>query len=291
VTIAGAHGITDIHADAYHADPCETPSLSASIAHILCTASPAHARAAHPKLNPDLQREHKDAFDLGNVVHELVLDQDTTLKVLDYPDWRTKAAQEDRDECRENGWIPLLSKDYERVEQMFDAVRRQLADLNVVPSLFTDGQPERTLMWEEPGGVMCRARLDWLRDDLAAVDDLKTTSRSANPEAYSRALFGVGGDVQAAFYIRGVQELTGETPEFRWVVVETSAPFALSVVAPAPDVLELGHRKVGHAIRLWRDCLASGMWPGYPDRVCWANAPDYEVARWMDREALIEEAA
>jgi len=40
-----AQGIFEYTADVYHADPCPKPSLSASIAHILCSQSPAHARA------------------------------------------------------------------------------------------------------------------------------------------------------------------------------------------------------------------------------------------------------
>jgi len=172
---------------------------------------------------------------------------------------------------------------------MVAAVGEQLATHAADPPLFKDGKPERTLVWEEPGGVVCRSRLDWLRDDHTAIDDLKTTSRSANPEAYSRNLFGFGRDVQAAFYIRGVQELTGETPEFRWAVVETSPPYALSVVAPGPDILAIGRKKVEYAIDLWRRCLSTDRWPGYPIDVCYAELPPYEEARWLEKE--VREAA
>ena len=44
---------TDISAEAYHADPAPEPSLSSSVAKILVNLSPAHARIAHPRLNPD----------------------------------------------------------------------------------------------------------------------------------------------------------------------------------------------------------------------------------------------
>jgi hypothetical protein len=284
-------GIHTLHADAYHADAvAEQPSLSASIAHRICSQSPAHARAAHPRLNPSLIREESDRFDLGNVAHAILLEGQAAVEVIDAPDWRTKDARERRDAARAVGKVPLLAHVLVEVDAMVAAVAEQLANHAAQPPLFTDGKAEQTLIWEEPGGVVCRARLDWLRDDRATIDDLKTTSRSASPEAYSRNLFGVGGDVQAAFYARGVQELTGETPEFRWATVETSAPYALAVIAPGPDVLALGHSKVEHAIRVWRECLATDIWPGYPQQICWANAPDYEVARWLDRVAL-EEAA
>jgi hypothetical protein len=282
-------GILDLRSDDYHADPCDTPSLSASIATILCTRSPAHARAAHPKLNPDRVREEKGAFDIGTAAHAILLEGYDAVEVVDADDWRTKAAKAARDAARAEGKIPLLAKVRDDVLAMVAAVRAQLVDHLADPPLFSDGKPEQTLVWEEPGGVTCRARLDWLRDDRATIDDLKTTSRSASPEAYSRALFNVGGDVQAAFYIRGVQELTGETPEFRWVVVETQPPFALSVIAPGPDVLTIGRKKVEYALDVWRRCFASGEWPAYPPMVAYAELPPYEEARWLEKE--LREAA
>jgi hypothetical protein len=179
----------------------------------------------------------------------------------------------------------MLVAQWDECRAMCDALRAQLAAHDADPPLFTDGAAEQTLVWDEDG-VVCRARPDWVRTDCRALDDLKTTSKSADPERYARALFSVGGDVQAAFYMRGVHKLTGKIPDFRWVTVETAAPYALSVIAPAPDVLELGHRKVEHAIAVWRQCLTSGEWPGYPTRICYANLPPWEEAKWLEREAL-----
>jgi hypothetical protein len=282
-------GISTIPADEYQADPCERPSLSASIAHLLCTRSPAHARAAHPKLNPDLRRAEKEHYDVGTAAHAMLLEGRDAVVVVDAPNWRTKAAQDERDAARAAGQVPLLLHVLEEVEAMVAAAREQLAAHRAQPPLFSEGKPEQTLVWEEPGGVLCRARLDWLRDDGRTVDDLKTTSRSANPESYSRTLFGVGGDVQAAFYVRGVERLTGIVPEFRWCVVETAPPYALSVVSPAPDMLLLGADKVEYAIKAWQHCLERDEWPAYPTEVCYAQAPPWEETRWLEKD--LREAA
>lgn len=284
-------GILTVTAGSYHDDQLdERPSLSASIAHLLCTASPAHARAAHPRLNRTYRREEKKKFDVGIAAHAMLLEGRDIVTVVDAANWTTKAAREARDDARAQGRIPLLPHEFGDVELMVLAVREQLTQHHADPPLFTAGLPEQTLVWEEDG-VVCRARVDWLRDDHRTCDDLKTTTRSANPESWSRTLFSIGCDVQAAFYLRGVRALTGATPEFRWCVAESAAPYALSVVSPAPDVLELAHRKVGYAIRLWRDCLTTEQWPGYPTDTCYANVPPYEEARWLERVAILEEAA
>lgn len=282
MTAPGIHAMT---AETYHQDPCDTPSLSASIASILCAQSPAHAWAAHPRLNPDYQRVSKQEFDLGTIVHQLFLEGHTdSLVTIDAPNYKTNAAKEARDEAYAAGRTPILVEHLPRVNAMVEAISRQLKAHKASPPLFTDGLPEQTLIWEEPGGVVCRSRLDWLRNDHTAIDDVKTTGRSANPEACSRALFGMGYDTKAAFYLRGLKAVTGADAEFRWCFVETHPPYALSVLSPGPDVLLIGAKKVRFAIDLWRECMTKGEWPGYTNRVAYAEMPGWEEERWLRQE-------
>lgn len=280
--LLAAAGIFGLSADAYHADPCDQPSLSASICRILATSSPAHAKVAHPRLNPDYQRQEEERFDIGTAAHALLLEGEAAIQVIDAPDWRTAAAREAREEARRNRKIPLLAHVLGDVEAMVAATRAQLDLIDADPALFTDGKPERTLVWEEEG-VWCRARLDWLRDDLAAVDDFKTTSRSANPEQWSRTVFS-GYDVQAAFYLRGVRAVAGVDAAFRFCVQETFPPYALSVVSLAPDAMALAEAKVERALATWRECVETGVWPAYPTRVCFAELPPWMEAQWLEAE-------
>jgi len=282
-------GIHTMSAERYHADPCEQPSLSASIAHLLVNQTPLHAWSAHPRLNPGFAREEKAQFDLGTVAHSLILEgNDDKVRVLDFPDWRKKDAQEERDAARRKGMIPLLEKDWIRVQAMVAGVRLQLEARDDDPPLFSNGQAEQTLVWEERG-VWCRARLDWLHDDFSAIDDLKTTGGSANPPEWSKkTLWSIGADVQVAFYLRGIQRLTGRRPFFRYAVIEAQQPHALSVVSLDESALALGRSKVDHAIKTWRECLKTNHWPGYPQPVYFAESTSWEEARWMERhgEAL-----
>ena len=276
-------GLLNVRADAYHADEvADQPTLSKSIIQILLNQSPAHARHAHPRLNPSWERKDEAKFDVGNVVHQVFLEGIDAVAIVPFDDWRTAAAKDAREQARADGRIPLLSKDYERVEEMLVALRAQLAVRD--DSLFTDGKPEQTIVWDERG-VACRARLDWLRDDLTACDDLKTTSRSANPEQWCRSsLFAIGADVQAAFYARGIEAVTGSRPEFRFLVAESTPPYAISVVAMGPDVITLADKKIDYAIDLWRRCLEHDEWPAFDSRVHYAQLPPWEENRWLERE-------
>lgn len=271
----------------YHADLVDAPAptLSKSIAHILCTQSPAHARAAHPKLNPNLERQDEERFDIGTAAHSLLLEGMDIADVLLYTDWRTAAAKEAREVSRAHGRIPLLHDQWERVKAMVEAARVQLERVNAYPPLFKDGIAEPTLTWQEPSGVWCRARLDWLHDDLTAIDDYKSTGASAHPMAWGRTMFQIGGDLQAATYRRAVQMTKGRTPAFRFVVQETFPPYALSVIEPGPDVLAVGESKLNWALETWRVCIEKDDWPAYPTEVASPDLPAWEEARWLERIA------
>lgn len=275
-----AFSAADYHADAV----ADVPTLSKSILHTLITQSPAHAREQHPKLNPDFQRVDEDKFDLGTAAHALFLEGDAGVHIVYADDWRTKAAKEERELARQHGRTPMLEKHYVECERMVTALRAQCDEHEAGP-FFTDGTAERTIVWEDEYGVVCRARLDWLRDDLTAIHDLKTTRASANPADWTRTtLWGMGAELQVAFYLRGARAALGCEPDFRFVVCETVAPFAMSVVSLAPDALALAERKVSYALKVWAQCLRNDAWPAYEPRVAYATVPPWMEAAWLERE-------
>jgi len=281
-------GIYTMAADLYHADPCPAPSLSSSGAWTLLRNSPRHALFDHPKLNAAYRRTEREEFDLGTAAHAYILEGDESFTIIDAADFRTKAAQEARVIARQAGKTPLLAHRWADVQRMAVAVQHQLAAHEDVPIPLSAGQPEQTLIWQE-GGIWCRARVDWLHDDYRTIDDLKTTSASANPEVWGRRLWAAGHDLQAAFYRRGVQALFGIEARFRFVVIENTPPFALSVISLDPAAMALADHKVLRAITLWKWCLDNDRWPGYPTRTCYAELPPWEEAQWLERELREED--
>ena len=273
---------------AYHSDPVATPSLSSGVAKILLEKTPRHAWMAHPRLNPNYVAETKPAFDLGSAAHTLMLQSGAAIEVIDAADYRTKAAKDARDEAHANFKTPILVGKMLEVVEMVNAGREQMAGLAdpIDRAAFSPGtgRPEQTMVWQE-GDVWCRARLDWEPDDRNAFHDYKTTGQSAQPEAWAKTLYNVGGDVQAGFYRRGIRAVLGvEVPEWRYIVQETKAPYALSVVALSAGALDMAERKAKAAIKLWSRCMAEGKWPGYPSEVYYVDPPAYEEVRWCARE-------
>jgi len=277
--------ILDIPAADYHDDKlADQPSLSASIAKILCNATPAHAREAHPRLNPNFKKpDGEEKFDIGTASHSILLEGVSKIEVIVADDWKKQATRDLRDEARAAGFVPLLSRQADAVVAMVEAAKVQLAAHDVQPTLFgPEGHAERTLAWDDDGGVACRARPDWLADDCTLIADYKT-AHNANPEKWAkRALFDNGYDIQCALYLRGLLKITGVHAKWLWVVQEKTPPYVLSVVRPGADVLAIGSAKAQRAINLWRDCLERDEWPGYSATVYEAELPAWaDDAKWL----------
>ncbi len=285
-----APGIYDIQAWRYHADCCPEPSLSSSIAKMLCLESAAHAQHAHVRLNSAAVDEDAEHFDIGTAAHALLLEGDQNIAVIDAKDWRTNAAKAARDAARAAGQTPLLAARWTDVQAMVAAARAQLdRHRDGGAAMFTIGKPEQTLVWIEQltgdptADVWCRARLDWLRP--GAIDDYKTTSATANPETWTRTMFQAGFDLQAAWYLRGLRQLTGlDDALFRFAVQETYPPYALSVIGLGPDAMMLAEKKCLYALEVWRASRQTGDWAGYPRRTCFASLPMAHEAWWLEKE-------
>ena len=266
-----------VSAEDYHADPAPEPSLSASVAKLLLEHSPLHARHAHPRLNPEAEECHADNLDLGELAHSLILEGEARVVVVDADDWRTKAAREQKAEARVLRKVPVLARQWERGRALVRAFERQAG------GLLANGEPEVTALWREDG-CWCRARLDFLRDDRTIID-LKTTAGSAHPDKVGKRIFEAGYDIQAAFYSRGVERLTGRPPpRFLFAFLEVDLPHALCLIEVSPASLAMAMRKVQHAIGLWSDCLRTDRWPGYTPAVWQAETPRYVEERWLARE-------
>lgn len=280
-------GILQISEEEYQADPCEKPSLSASIAKILIASTPLHAWTASPKLNPNFVREEKDIYDRGTVAHALLLQGIEKGVVLDFEDWRTKASKEQRDIIRIGGQIPILKKHWEAVKAMVERAREQLAVHKEAKNAFTNGKPEVTITWIDHATdgteIICRSRIDWLHDDYLFLDDYKTVGRTANPEELSKIVYSDWA-IQGCFYLRGLMAVTGKEATMRFIAQETDEPYALSVIGLGPDMLCIGQKQVQYAIDLWAKCLATNSWPGYPDRICYPILPEWAETAWLRKE-------
>lgn len=238
---------------------------------------------AHFKYWLDHPPPTSDAFDLGHVVHKLVLGagadyfpldpavhglkKDGT--VADSPratsTWKAADA-----EARANGLAPIHVDDLTAAQAMADKV---LTHPDAGPLFTGEGRSEVSVYATDPTtGVKLRARFDRLNP--GEIVDLKT-SVTAEPDQFGRAAAKYSYHFQAAFYLY-VAELAGITVDrFRFAVVEKQPPHLVSVVEYDSLSLIEGGRQVCDAIYLFAHCRETDAWPGYPDGVQLISLPDW----------------
>ena len=255
----------DLDEAAYHADPVPGGSLSASGAKLLLPPS-CPARYHYDRT---FGRPPKAEFDLGSAAHKLVLGAGLPICRLAYEDWRTKAAREARDEARFQGYIPVLEPDYTRVADMAGALRQH----PIAGPLLDPGRGDRaeqSLFWtDEDTGIWRRARIDWLRGPRSiggrfVIVDYKTTT-DASPAAARKTIANLNYHMQAAWYTDAVEQFYDLGPAFLFVFQEKQPPYLVSVIGLDDEDIAAGRARNAQACEIWRDCTASGVWPGYSD--------------------------
>lgn len=268
-------GLYDLPEDVYHSDPVPGGSLSSSTAKKLIAPScPAIARWESEN------RVRKAAYDFGHVAHKLVLGEGAEIAVIDYDDWRTKAAKEARAAAYEAGQIPVKRDEMAQARALADAV---LTDPIAGP-LFSPGTgvPEQSIFWvDDRTGQWRRAMLDWFPDygfDRPIIVDLKTTT-SVAPGEIRRSMAKFGYHQQAAWYIDAAESVGHEDPAFVFVFVQKDRPHLVGYYQLDDDAMAEGRARNARALDVWAQCRESGIWPGYTDDIEFIGLP-----RWAYTE-------
>jgi hypothetical protein len=279
-------GVYKMSFDDYLADPCPEPSLTRSTIKELLFRTPLHAFYGHPRLNPNYQKEEKVQFDIGTAAHSIFLQGIDVVMTVDADDWKKKANQELRDEIRALGKIPLLTHQHEEVIKIVNAAHLQLWQFELEPGKpshlqIGEGDSELTYVWKE-GDTWCRIRPDWISKARTLMMDFKTTATSADPENYNRNLIvGTGLDIQDSFYRRGVTAIEKTVqPDMIFMVQEIYEPYLCTFIRLDMMYADMGEQKVKRGIQVWRECLKTGVWPGYPKSICTVEPMPWAVASW-----------
>ncbi|WP_066041960.1 PD-(D/E)XK nuclease-like domain-containing protein [Herbiconiux solani] len=261
--MSGRDGIVlDMPDEVYHGGP----ELSSTGARKLLLAPAVYRHyVEHPQPG-------KKAFDVGHVAHAKVLGVGTG--VIAYPaEHLTKSGNvstraetvEWAAKQRAVGLAPISPDDMAKVDAMAEAI---LDHPRARAMLEQQGDAEASVFVTDPAtGVRMRARFDYLPNAAQSEPwtvDLKTTSKSAHPEDFSRTAANYGYHVQQEWYLHALGLATGDfSGRMKFIVVETAPPHLVGVYPLAAEYAEIGRDRVKEALETYAECTASGVWPGY----------------------------
>lgn len=144
------------------------------------------------------------------------------------------------------------------------------------------------------------------------IGDLKTTE-DASPEGFAKSIANWRYDVQHAYYIDGTrlaleqgkcnppQEGTAELSvywtdpvtgvlcrcrpdfwrgypkHFAFIAVEKKPPYAVGVYVLDSEGVDIGRAQYQHDLRIYAECVRTGEWPGYGDKIQTISLPAWHA--------------
>lgn len=259
--------------------------------------SPNGAKKLLPPSTPqkfDYERTHPQApkrvWDFGRVAHRLVLGEGDQFVALDpaihglkkdgavsdnpraTADWKAAEAN-----ARSEGLTPIHIDDYDKAVEMAKVVHQH----EKAGPLLAQGDAEQWLYWTDAqSGQGLRQRIDWMNPNhygRLTIVEYKTTV-DASPEAFGRIVFKLRYHIACAFAIAGVEALgLSEAPVYLIVAQEKEPPYQVCVHGLDSEAFAYAERQMQEAIAIYRRCMETGRWPGYPTETNSIPLPLYLV--------------
>ena len=140
---------------------------------------------------------------------------------------------------------------------------------------------ELTVTWtDDISGAPCKARLDVVRE--RAIVDLKTCGDGlAEEDAWRGHAMRYGYHRQAAWYLSGAAAVDpgGADRRWKWIVVESAAPYVVEVHEADDELLEIGLEECRAGLARRLEAERTGVWPGYPRRAKTIRPPAWMRSR------------
>ena len=227
--------------------------------------SPAHLLA---RLRGEAKPE-TPALRLGRAIHAAVLEPEVFVeRYVQAPliDKRTKDGKE--------AWAVLVEaygagnvlspEDYVTCNAMRESVWRKQAAKTL---LGTEGEAELSVVWDNDG-ILSKARADRMSWKLkgGTIVDLKST-QDASLAAFEKSIFNFGYHRQGAWYLQGFGARKVEVAHYCIIAVEKDPPYEVGVYRLTEEALNAGWKEIEPLLDVYRKCLETNEWPGFPDRV------------------------
>jgi len=244
----------------------------------LVSKSPMHYWSRY--LDPNrVPQEPTAAMAIGSAVHTHVLELDQwDAQYVVAPagiDRRTKVGKAEWDVFQTAiGTRTVISR--EDADLVMRIGRSVLSHPAAAYLLGLPGKAETTHMWTDAGtGLECKCRPDWLLDDGSMIVDLKTTE-DASPRGFQKSIGQWRYHVQAAWYLNGMEQATGNRPEqFVFIAVEKKPPYACAVYVADLQMIDIGWNAACQDLYKLLLCKTADSWPGYSDGIEQISLPPW----------------
>jgi len=219
-------------------------------------------------------REVTKAMDLGTLIHSAILEPNIPLDqiaaVSPYADFRTKAAQEWRDDARAMGKMIATDADIRAASGCEAVFSEDYAER------FAGGYKSEVAVFATIGATKIKGMIDIVPNNLDLLVDLKTTSKIGNLRNITNMIVDRGYHWQAALYLDLWNAASGEN-RTRFVIcfIEVDAPHETAWVELTPEMIDAGRIGYMNAVSKWQACCAMDCWPRQHEGITKIEKPAY----------------
>ena len=234
------------------------------------------------------KQKYIDAFRIGSAFHAFILEPEKDLvkiapealrnnkdgKQIWYDFFKSCGSQSDYSELKVSDWPELFEREtncnYITPQELkqFEYMKENIYKNELASNLLgLEGVSESSLFWTDPlTKLTCRCRPDFLSKDNLTVVDLKTI-QTADMKSFMKSSYFRRYHVQAAMYMRGVFEVTGELPDFYFIASEKEFPYSSAVYKFGPETIQTGNYIYRNNLDLLANCVETNDWPSYPNNL------------------------
>lgn len=271
----------------HHNQPCDGVSVTSSVLRTLEVGTPADVWA-FSLLNPDRsEAPERKALKMGTAMHSWVeggedaVRRDFIILPEDAPsrpsDRLRRAASPSAETLKRiNFWTKVEARQAATGRPVITTAdledikaRGRALDRDETAKAVIGGEPEITMAWiDDETGLWVLSRLDNMTFD-GLLSDFKLVSARGNPfrpGLCHRRISDHCYYMQMALGAESMWRLTGEWPTDCALVFQMEAvPYHCHTVVIGDEELALGVSLNHRALRVFRECLDSGRWPGPGD--------------------------
>lgn len=197
-----------------------------------------------------IEKPSNKAIDVGQIVHLRVLGGGEQYVVSPFDNFRTKKAQEWRDENKRAGKIVLTQTELAATDAIVENIRRHPKSAGLL--LGKDVQHEVEMYAKTQDGLALRGKADALKigkdHNTLTLVDLKTTAQF---DSFKYRAQRMHYDLQAANYTligSASQKIDAGSVDYWFCVAETVFPYRVQYMYATPEFVSAGERKLAKCV-------------------------------------------
>lgn len=181
-----------------------------------------------------------DAMKKGTLIHKFLLDLeafDNDYLIADI-EISNRVCKAYKDIKKETTKEIILYKTFEELVAIKNAMQKAEFEGESIGKIIENSELEMAIYWGE--NIKCKGKVDILNRDMKIIFDIKkcdnalTFQKSINNYEYYR---------QAAWYLEGIQEITGENYKFIFIPIEDKFPHGIKCYELDIEYLRAGMRE------------------------------------------------